>query len=110
MGRGDLLGAVNKRGGFQKLSTILKFGAKESSKGKKESGHWKDWDNLKRTILPICAEFGRFPTRDELKDRKLSSIAHSIYNFGGIKAVSKKLGYKTTEDDIYMAGKGFRVL
>lgn len=96
MGRGDLLGAVNKRGGFIALSKELGYKTKSEYNHKKPIGFWKNWENLKNILVPICKELGRFPTRPELYDRNLKSVSSALYYFGGIRNVAEKLGYKTT--------------
>jgi hypothetical protein len=65
-----------------------------SSKTKRPPGYWMLFKNVKKELLPICLELGRFPTNSELKERDLLHIGTICRNYhDGLDEVAKKLGY-----------------
>jgi hypothetical protein len=63
------------------------------SKKRKPAGYWKDIENIKKEILPLCEQFERMPTFREL-------LANGIYLnkmydvVGGMSGLAKMLGYE----------------
>lgn len=95
LGRGDLVGAIKKRGGMNRLARKIGYKTKTDFSNKKAQGYWQNLDNTKKELLPLCKKLNRFPTDNELKDSGLSSITSIFYYHGGRKTVAEKLGYKT---------------
>jgi hypothetical protein len=60
---------------------------------KKNTGYWKDWENIEKILIPICEEFGCFPPVTFLNEIN-KSITSSLYSYhGGLIKTAKKLGY-----------------
>ncbi len=55
---------------------------------------WKNWDNLKTELLPICEELGFFPPDQYLLDIKANSLRSAFKYFGGAKTIAERLGFK----------------
>ncbi len=56
--------------------------------------YWNDFENLKKFLLPLCQEFGRMPTKNEIF--KYKNINKVILKYGGINEISKTLGFETS--------------
>lgn len=57
---------------------------------KKQKNYWKNWETIKKLLIPICDKFGCFPPNTFL--RKInSSLVSSLYNYhGGLIKTAKK--------------------
>lgn len=88
--RGDLKSAIQKWGGF---STVAKKLGYETSL--RPRGYWRDWKNIKKELLPICKKLGRFPSPKELILLGKRDLISAFRNFGYIKGVAEKIGYKS---------------
>ena len=66
---------------------------------RKEKHYWKDLENVKKEIIPICDKLGRLPSHKELKKLGLSSLARYIAKYhGGFYNLAKILKLKTYDD------------
>jgi len=65
-----------------------------SKKNKRPNGYWKEFNNMKKELLPLCEDLGRMPTYSELKSLglgKVSTIAKMYH--GSLHEVAERLGY-----------------
>ena len=88
LGLGSLHQAINTyHGGMRAVRERL--GLPELQK---PNNFWKDWENVKRTLVEIIKEEGRFPTSDRFKQMGQSSLVASFaLYYGGTKAVRLRL-------------------
>lgn len=56
---------------------------------KKPEGLWKNFDNLKNELLPICQKLNHFPKRRELISIDRSDITSATKNYGGLLKVKE---------------------
>ncbi len=61
---------------------------------RREKGYWGNWANVKKEIVLVCEELGKFPTFTELRTLNKSSLSKAIEEHGGINKVRKRVGYK----------------
>ncbi len=81
-------------GGTQEVG--LRLGLAEPVSRRMRRGHWCDFANVERTLLPIIAELGRMPNDPEMNARGLSSLSEAIRReHGGFDQVRIRLGIQT---------------
>lgn len=74
---------------LNELAKLL--GLKSIEKPKK---YWKNFENLKNELLPICKQLNCFPTQRQLSELKRTDIHNSISKYhGGFIQVKQKLNY-----------------
>jgi superfamily II DNA or RNA helicase len=89
-GRSDLVGAINRNGGF--FAIAQRLGLKVSMK---DRGYWADLENIKRELQGFIAEYGQLgvmPTKDALAKAGRTSLATAITSYGGSSVVARMLG------------------
>jgi superfamily II DNA or RNA helicase/septum formation topological specificity factor MinE len=89
-GRGDLVNAITKQGGYPAVAERLGL-----TNTKKRHGYWDDFANVESEILAFIKKRGTpnlMPTHEELKKADLSSLAAAIQKHGGYPTVAERLG------------------
>jgi len=100
-GLNALPSAIEEHGGFVEIRRRMGF-----APVRMESGHWKSWDNVERTLRgEIAKEYkdnegriikkaGEFPTTTHLKHARLTSLVAAIHDFhGGFSAAKARMGF-----------------
>src|SRR5262249_55675561 len=85
-GRADLQGAIRKFGGFSDVASSLGY----SHVARKQ---WKTVEDLRDFLDPLVIEYGRMPTKRELRVRGREDLNGAIVKFGGHPRVARALGY-----------------
>lgn len=61
--------------------------------GRRHPGYWRQTENIKAELKPICEELGRFPTYKELELRGRSDLIHAMNRYhGGQRKLARKIG------------------
>lgn len=63
----------------------------------KPPNYWKDFENLKKELLPICEKIDRFPSQKELRILGRSDIVGAFKHHSGATNVAKIIKYKMIE-------------
>lgn len=61
-------------------------------------GFFAEWENVRKTFLPICEQLGYFPSPNQIRSRRFGTTdcVTVLYKYwGSIPAVAAKLGYPT---------------
>lgn len=85
-----LIDPIKKYGGIHKMSDVM--GIKYS--GRKPRGYYKNIENIKKELLPLCKKLGHFPTIKELEENNQKNLIPIITREGGFKKFSKEMGFK----------------
>jgi hypothetical protein len=92
----DILGGIQRNGGFKKVSKKLQVPSKSSflkSQPKKYSGKWSE-DKIEKEVNLIIKEIGKFPKEKDLTSLGRRDLYNGIKRFcGGMKKFRKKMGY-----------------
>lgn len=92
VGRSELIGAINKHGGFRTVAERLGL---ELAYTKKPNGYWDNFTNVERDLLKFVNErgaLGVMPTSEELSQAGESGLASAILSYGGYPVVAAQLG------------------
>ncbi len=101
LNKNNLYNGINKHGGIIKIAKMLGY---ESNH--KPTGYWKNDNNLKLELLPICKDLNHFPSYPELINLKRFDLALAISNHkGAYFAVMELMGYTVSEYDKEFAKK-----
>lgn len=66
-------------------------------RAKFNNSYWKNIDNVKSALLPICEELGRFPTTIEIQAKGYRYLYKAICRwYGGIKNIAEAMGYESS--------------
>lgn len=87
-GRGDLVKAIGKHGGFSTVADRIGLARPSAAKAR---GYWDNFDNLRETLQPVIAELGRMPTAKEIMAQRQFGLIHAIDLHGGFREVAQKL-------------------
>ena len=61
---------------------------------RRPNGYWRDIENVRRELVPIITELGRFPTHAEIKERVSKGFGAAITrHHGGWVRLRERLGY-----------------
>lgn len=102
--KGGLSAAISRLGGFHKVGQKLGYTLRERPKG-----YWRQLENLKKELLPICKELGEMPTSSHLKKIGRNDLLVTINRRGGIPKVAENLGFNynpQTKPMQYWTNKG----
>lgn len=91
LGRGDLLGAINKHGGINRFKAL--FG--EEVKPRFPNGYWTD-ETIIEGLRTIKNMIGHFPTPKELSAMGRSDLRSAINKHGGINRFLQLIGTENT--------------
>lgn len=94
IGKGGLAKAIPQHGGVHEVARRLGYEVDYA-----EYGYWKDFDNVREELLPICKKLGKFPTMEYLNKTGKNGLRRAIQKYGGIHEVAKRLGYETEETE-----------
>lgn len=68
---------------------------------RKPQGYWKDFDNVKKELLPLIEKYSRMPSATEMNKEGLGSLSRHIYtHHGSIFEVAKKLNLQNYDESI----------
>jgi hypothetical protein len=84
-----LVDAIKKHGGMKKLREV--FNAPVILEKKKER-KWDDFHKIVELYRSLIKELGRFPTKEDLKKRRLSGVILGIQKHGGVYPLYRCLG------------------
>jgi hypothetical protein len=71
----------------------------------RRKGYWKEFENIKKELLPLCEIFHGMPPSGWLRQNEYSSLVGAIsYYHGGKSKVSKQLGYPILDFDTALDG------
>jgi hypothetical protein len=94
-GYSGLGNAIQKHGGWQPVAKRLRL-----TYTKRQSGYWKNFNNLKHELLVFIQEYGTpgmMPTSAELKEAGRGDLVNAITKQGGYPAVAERLGLTNTK-------------
>lgn len=96
MNRLDILGGIQRNGGFKKVSEKLKISSKSEFlkiNPKEYQGKWSE-EKIEKEVNKIINEIGRFPTEKDLTKLGRTDLCVGIKRFsGGFKKLRVKMGY-----------------
>lgn len=91
IGRFDLVGQITEKGDVYYFAKRLGYEVNQ-----KPRDYWKNWENLRNELLPICKNIGRLPSSNYLRGIGRSDLDVAINRiWGGGAKVAAKLGYHT---------------
>jgi len=62
---------------------------------RKSPGYWREWNNVKKTILKVKNELGHFPNQRDLQVKRLGSLSIAMSKaHGGVNKVRERLGFE----------------
>ncbi|MGG1630326.1 hypothetical protein [Rossellomorea sp. NRS-1567] len=88
--RNDILNAIDRHHSKETVMKELGF----TYNPKETRGFWKDINNIKKEVLPICEELGFFPNTTELISRGRNDIVNALQKHHSSQTVAEKTGYK----------------
>jgi hypothetical protein len=96
MNRLDIIGGIQRNGGFIKVSQKLKIPTKREFlkiNPKEYQGKWSE-EKIEKEVNEIISEIGRFPTGEELTKLGRTDLYVGIKRVsGGFKKLREKMGY-----------------
>jgi hypothetical protein len=100
IGKGDLLGKINRDGGSQKVAEKYGYQTKTQFLGRSHNFGFDDWETFKLALEIIVDEIGMFPSTKWLRENGHTTLENFIYKYGGIDEVAKKIGHKSQSEQI----------
>jgi hypothetical protein len=92
LGHGDLMNAISRNGGLAAASERLGFGCIARTP-KRPNGYWQEFEHVRKVILVVMEDIGRFPTPKELRKRGHHGMVCAIYEVhGGVGKVRERMG------------------
>ncbi len=65
---------------------------------RKQYGHWKIFENVRRVLIKLERKLGHFPTQKEIRDEGYSGLVSATYSYhGGISNVAESMGRTPTK-------------
>ena len=109
-GRNDLMIAIQRHhGGVEAVAAKMGFRPSQV-----QYGHWDDFENIRRVLLPVFESAGRSLQTDELKhhpDKRVRAVLNFVKRHGGYPKVCDVLGfplpgYWRTDAGFYVESRG----
>lgn len=93
-----LLHAINEHGGINRIRNIIRELGINLSDNRKPRGYYKEFRNIKLSVMPFIEQHGHFPSQNDCQKLVLTSLWPALQYHGGLNAVAERLGVPTATE------------